>query len=152
VAVEAVKRIDAILAIEREINGLTAEARLAVRAGRSRPLVDDLETWLREQLGKLSSKADLVKAISYLLSRWASFTRFLEDGRVCTTNNAAERAIRPLGRRAPQLDICRFRLRRSARRGHVHADRDLQAQRCRSARLACGRAGAIAGTLGLANW
>jgi transposase len=100
-AIEAVKRIDAILAIEREINGLTAQARLAARAERSRPLVDDLEIWLREQRGKLSSKADLAKAMSYMLSRWASFTRFLEDGRVCTTNNAAERAIRPLavGRR-----------------------------------------------------
>jgi transposase len=100
-AIEAVKRIDAILAIEREINGLTAQARLAARAERSRPLVGDLVGWLREQRGKLSSKADLAKAIGYMLSRWASFTRFLEDGRVCMTNNAAERAIRPLavGRR-----------------------------------------------------
>jgi transposase len=100
-AIEAVQRIDAILAIEREINGLTVEARLAARAERCRPLVDDLETWLREQRGKLSSKADLAKAIGYMLSRWRSFTRFLDDGRVCTTINAAERAIRPLavGRR-----------------------------------------------------
>jgi transposase len=100
-AIEAVQRIDAILAIEREINGLTAEARIAARAERSRPLVDDLESWLRQQRAKLSSKADLAKAIGYMLSRWASFTRCLEDGRVCMTNNAAERAIRPLavGRR-----------------------------------------------------
>ncbi len=43
----------------------------------------------------------MAKAIGYMLSRWASFTRFLEDARVCMTNNAAERAIRPLavGRR-----------------------------------------------------
>lgn len=100
-AIQAVKRIDAILAIEREINGLKTEARLAARAERSRPLIDDLEIWLREQRGKLSSKADLAKAIGYMLTRWSSFTRFLEDGRVCMTNNAAERAIRPLavGRR-----------------------------------------------------
>jgi transposase len=100
-AIEAVKRIDAILAIEREINGLAPEARTAARAERSRPLVDSLESWLREQRGKLSSKADLAKAIGYMLSRWQSFTRFLQDGRVCLTNNAAERAIRPLavGRR-----------------------------------------------------
>src|SRR6185436_5505454 len=74
-AIEAVQRIDAILAIEREINGFTAAARLAARTERSRPLVDDLGIWLREQRGKLSSKADLAKAISYMLSRWASFTR-----------------------------------------------------------------------------
>jgi transposase len=100
-AIEAVQRIDAILAIEREINGLTAEVRLAARAERSRPFVDDLGIWLREQRGKLSSKTDPAKAMSYMLSRWASFTRFLEDGRVCMTNNAAERSIRPLavGRR-----------------------------------------------------
>ena len=95
------QRIDAILAIEREINGLATEARAAARAERSRPLVDGLESWLREQRGKLSSKADLAKAIGYMLSRWSPFTRFLADGRVCMTNNAAERAIRPLavGRR-----------------------------------------------------
>ena len=100
-AIEAVQRIDAILAIEREINGLATEARAAARAERSRPLVDSLESWLREQRDKLSSKADLAKAIGYMLSRWASFTHFLADGRVCMTNNAAERAIRPLavGRR-----------------------------------------------------
>jgi transposase len=100
-AIEAVKRIDAILAIEREINGLAAEARAAVRAERSRPLVDSLESWLREHRGRLSSKADLAKAIDYMLKRWPSFTRFLEDGRVCLTNNAAERALRGIavGRR-----------------------------------------------------
>ena len=28
--------------------------------------------------------------------RWDGFTRFLDDGRICLTNNAAERALRPL--------------------------------------------------------
>ncbi len=34
--------------------------------------------------------------------RWEAFTRFLEDGRICLTNNAAERALRgiALGRKA----------------------------------------------------
>lgn len=37
-----------------------------------------------------------------MLSRWPSFTRFLEDGRICLTNNAAERGLRgaALGRKA----------------------------------------------------
>ncbi len=100
-AIEAVQHIDAIFAIEREINGLAAEARAAVRAERSRPLVARFETWLRDQRGKLSSKSELAKAIDYMLKRWPSFTRFLDDGRVCLSNNAAERALRGIavGRR-----------------------------------------------------
>jgi transposase len=49
----------------------------------------------------LSSGNDTAKAINYLLNRWAAFTRFLDDGRVCLTNNAAERALRgvAVGRR-----------------------------------------------------
>jgi transposase len=101
IAIEAVRRIDALFAIEREINGMTAEARLAVRAARSRPLVTKLEAWLREHRAKLSAKSEMAKAIDYLLKRWPSFTGFLEDGRICLSNNAAERAIRGIavGRR-----------------------------------------------------
>jgi len=97
IAIEAVKRIDALFAIEREINGLSPEQRLAVRRARSKPLVDDLEKWLREERRKLSSKTALAKAIDYSLKRWSALTRFLDDGRICMSNNAAERAVR--GRR-----------------------------------------------------
>ncbi len=101
IAIEAVRRIDALFAIEREINGMTAEGRRAVRAARSRSLVTELEAWLREHRSKLSAKSEVAKAIDYLLKRWPSFTRFLEDGRICLSNNAAERAIRGIavGRR-----------------------------------------------------
>jgi transposase len=39
--------------------------------------------------------------MDYMLTRWPAFTRFLDDGRICLTNNAAERAIRcvAVGRR-----------------------------------------------------
>src|ERR687883_810446 len=101
IAIEAVRRIDALFAIEREINGMTAEGRRAVRAARARPLVTALEAWLREHRAKLSAKAEAAKAIDYQLKRWPSFTGFLEDGRICLSNNAAERAIRGIavGRR-----------------------------------------------------
>src|SRR4051794_12206197 len=85
IAIEAVRRIDALFAIEREINGMTAGG--TVRAERSRPLVTALEAWLREHRAKLSSKAETAKAIDYLLKRWPSFTGFLEDGRICLSNN-----------------------------------------------------------------
>src|SRR4051812_31877220 len=56
IAIEAVRRIDALFAVEREINGMTAEGRRAVRAARARPLVTALEAWLREHRAKLSAK------------------------------------------------------------------------------------------------
>jgi hypothetical protein len=93
-AFEAVKRIDAIFDIEREINGRPIAERLAVRRAQVAPLVAELETWMRAQRGKLSRHSDVGKAIDYMLKRWDSFTRFLEDGRICLTNNAAERALR----------------------------------------------------------
>ena len=101
-ALEAVRRLDAIFALEREINGLTAGERLAVRQARSLALVRDLETWMRTERARLSRHADVAKAMDYMLKRWAAFTRFLDDGRICLTNNAAERALRgiALGRKA----------------------------------------------------
>jgi transposase len=93
-AFEAVKRIDAIFDIEREINGRSIDQRVAVRQERVAPLVSELETWMRQEYGKLSRHSDVAKAMNYMLSRWQTFTRFLDDGRICITNNAAERALR----------------------------------------------------------
>ena len=95
-ALEAVKRIDVIFDVEREINGLGADERLRVRRETCAPLVAALETWLRAERAKLSRHAAIAKAIDYMLTRWPGFTRFLEDGRICLTNNAAERAMRGL--------------------------------------------------------
>jgi hypothetical protein len=109
-ALEAVRRIDALLSasrslrseIERAIAGQTPEQRRAVRQELSAPLVADLKTWLTEQRAKLSRGNDLAKAIDYMLKRWTAFTRFLDDGRVDLSNNAAERALRgiALGRKS----------------------------------------------------
>jgi transposase len=101
-AVEAVRRIDALFAIERTINGQSAERRRQVRQEASAPLIADLERWLREERPKLSRGNDLAKAMDYLLKRWPAFTRFLDDGRICLSNNAAERALRgiALGRKS----------------------------------------------------
>ena len=101
-ALEAVKRIDALFDVEREINGETAERRLAVRQEKSAPLVAELEDWMLTERAGLSRHASAAKAMDYMLKRWGSFARFLDDGRICLTNNAAERALRgiALGRRA----------------------------------------------------
>lgn len=103
-ALEAVTRIDALFDIEREINGLSAEERLAARRRLSRPLVDSLHDWMKTTRASLSKHAPVAKAITYMLEkdRWPAFTRFLDDGCICLTNNAAERALRgiALGRKA----------------------------------------------------
>jgi transposase len=101
-AIEATRRIDEIFAIEREINGTAPEQRLALRHDRIRPLVGEFERWMRTERARLSRHADIAKAMDYMLKRWPAFTAFLDDGRICLSNNAAERALRciALGRRA----------------------------------------------------
>jgi transposase len=102
IAIEVVRRIDALFDIQRAINGKSIEERKSVRHELSRPLIDDLQVYLREQRARLSRGHDLAKAIDYILKRWAAFTLFLEDGRVCLSNNAAERGLRgiALGRKS----------------------------------------------------
>jgi transposase len=101
-ALEVVRRIDALFDIERTINGESAESRKAIRRELSAPLVADLEVWMREQRTKLSRGNDVAKAMDYMLKRWSVFTRFLDDGRICLSNNAAERGLRgiALGRKS----------------------------------------------------
>ena len=93
-ALEAVRRIDELFEIERAINGQSSERRRAVRQELSAPLVANLEAWMREQRAKLSRGNDVAKAMDYMLKRWIAFTRFLDDGRICLSNNAAERGVR----------------------------------------------------------
>jgi len=101
IAVEAVRRIDEIFAVERTIRGRSAAERLAVRQTQVKPLVLELEAFLREKRALLSPGSTTAKAIGYSLIRWDAFTRFLDDGRICLSNNAAERALRgiAIGRR-----------------------------------------------------
>jgi transposase len=101
-ALEAVRRIDAVFDIERAINGRGVEARLAARCEHAAPVVADLEGWMRAERERLSRHAPVAKAIDYMLKRRDGFAQFLEDGRICLSNNAAERALRgvALGRKA----------------------------------------------------
>jgi transposase len=101
-ALEAVRRIDRLFEIERTINGRTAQERRAVRQEFSASLVTELEAWMREERPKLPRGSDVAKAMDYMLKRWPAFTRFLDDGRVCLSNNAAERGLRgiALGRKS----------------------------------------------------
>lgn len=102
IALEAVKRIDVLFDIERSVNGLSANERLRVRQEQSATLLSELETWLREERARLSRSASVTKPIDYMLKRWDRFAGFLNDGRICLSNNAAERTLRcfALGRKS----------------------------------------------------
>jgi len=101
VAAEAMERIAALYAIEKEIRGHSADERCEVRGTRARPLLDSLKQWLEETLGKLSRKSDTALAVRYALSRWDALLRYCDDGRIEIDNNAAERSLRTvaLGRK-----------------------------------------------------
>src|SRR5437879_5149012 len=74
IAIEVVRRIDALFEIERSINGKSAEERLVVRRALSRPWTADLHAYTRAQRADLSRGPDLAKAFIHILRRWASFT------------------------------------------------------------------------------
>ena len=76
----------------------TAPPRKNVCASATNAAGRSLSPWrvLREQRAKLSGQSKVAKAIAYSLTRWVALTRFLDDGRLCMSNNAAEREIRPL--------------------------------------------------------
>jgi transposase len=102
IALEAVRRIDVLFDIERTINGLSAEERLRVRREKSASHLSALEAWLRDERARLSRSASVAEPIDYMLKRWSRFAQFIDDGRICLTNNAAERALRgfALGRKS----------------------------------------------------
>ncbi|MCP1751038.1 IS66 family transposase [Bradyrhizobium elkanii] len=99
IALEAVRRLDALFEIERAING--SSKRRAVRQVQSKPILDDMHAWLLCERETLSRSSEVLKPMNYMLRRWDDFARFLDDGRICLTNNCAERALRgiALGRR-----------------------------------------------------
>jgi hypothetical protein len=96
IALEVVRRIDALFDIEREINGFSAEERFATRSLKSAPIVRALNERMRAERAKLSPHSAVAKAIDYMLTQCLAFSHFLDDGRICLTNNAAERALRGL--------------------------------------------------------
>ena len=101
IAVEALRRIGELYAVEADVHGQSPAQRLAARRRRSKPIVDALRAWLEAQLPLLSGSSTLAEAIRYALARWYGLTRFLHDGRVDLDTNPVERAIRPvaLGRK-----------------------------------------------------
>src|SRR5882672_11223558 len=96
IAAEALRRIAELYAIERSIQGGTADARRHVRNTSARPLIEMMKPWLETELGRVPPAGPLAEAIRYALARWPALTRFLDDGRIELDNNPVERAIRPI--------------------------------------------------------
>lgn len=94
IALEALERIAALFVVESSVNGCVPEQRRAARAEHAAPLLDQLKTFLDTSLTKISGKSELAKAIRYALSRWKALVRYVGDGHLEMTNNAAERAMR----------------------------------------------------------
>ena len=135
IASEALERIAGLYAIEKDIRGRSADERHAVRQDRSRPIIDDLEPWLRAKLALISQKTKLAEAIRYALSRW-DWSHPLPRRWPHRDRFQCRRAQHPPDRTEPEeRAVRRLRRRRRTLGGHRLADRDLQAQRRRSARL-----------------
>lgn len=95
-AAQALEMIARLFAIEADVRGRSPTERVAVRHERANPILDELRALLDVTLAKISGKSDFAKAIRYATSRWTALTRYVDDGRLKMSNNAAERAMRPL--------------------------------------------------------
>jgi len=94
ITTEVLERIGALYKVEEEVRGKPIEIRLEARLSRSKPLLDELRSWLEKSLRTLSAKSDTAAAIRYALSRWRALTRYTDDGLLEIDNNTAERALR----------------------------------------------------------
>jgi transposase len=95
-AEEALNRIGLLFEIERLLTGKAPDERRRVRQAKAKPLLDDLAAFLDTTLARIPGKSALAAAIRYARARWPALTRYVDDGRLELSNNAAERSIRPL--------------------------------------------------------
>ncbi len=134
IAQEVVRRIDELFANERAINGKPANERRALRQERSKPLIVSIEAHLREQCSKLSSKHDLAKAMSYLLSPVGGLHPLSRRRTGLPLKQCRRTRAAGCGHWETQLDLCRIRPRRAPSRRHLFAHPDLQIKRRRPPR------------------
>jgi transposase len=116
IAKEALERIAALYAIEKEIHSRPPDQRQQVRSTRSRPLLESLHAWFNASLMKLPRKSEVAVAIHYALGRWSQLLRYCDYGRLEIDNNAAERALRAVALGRKNYLFCRIECRWRARR------------------------------------
>ncbi len=96
IADEGIVQIRKLYRIEKEIRDNAPETRAAARQERSKPIIDQMEIWLRETRSRVSAKSPTGEALSYIAKHWNGLTVFLDDGRVELDSNSVERTIRPI--------------------------------------------------------
>jgi transposase len=95
---EAVRRIDELYKIEREIGAFTDAERAALRKEKAAPLLESLNAWASSQVHGTLPSGKLGEAFVYLRNQWPKLIRYVNDGQVAIDTNLAERAIRPFAR------------------------------------------------------
>jgi transposase len=98
IAAEGLARIGTLYAIEAEAReaGLDPAAIHALRHASAKPKAEALKAWLDDTRPKVLGASGTCKAIDYMLKRWSTLTRYLDDGRHPIDNNPIENAIRPI--------------------------------------------------------
>jgi transposase len=106
---EAVRRIDALYLIERQIKDLNDAERTRIRRTESVPQLASLHAWASQMQHETMPSGKLGEALGYLLTQWPKLIRYVEDSRLAIDTNLAENAIRPfaLGRRYARSMIMR---------------------------------------------
>jgi len=96
IAEETIKRIAKLYGVEKEVRGQPPDERVKIRQRKSKPIFNDLETWLNAQLIRISGKSPLAGAIRYALTRMKKLRPWLDHGFLELDNNTAERSMRPI--------------------------------------------------------
>lgn len=95
-AEEMLTMIQQLYAIERDIKDLEVDAIREIRQLRSIPILNKIETWLKNQLLETLPKSAIGMAIAYTLNLWPRLIRYTQDGRFRIDNNLIENAVRPI--------------------------------------------------------
>jgi transposase len=91
---EILRRIGELYAIEAQVRGQPQDTRQRIRQLQARPLLIELELWLRNRLLTLSTQSETTKAINYMLNQWQALIYYCDDGVAEIDNNIAENALR----------------------------------------------------------
>ena len=94
IAKEAVERVRALYAVERQGKEASVEVRLRLRRERSAPLLAELHDRLLQWKQQLLPKHPMAEAINYALGQWQELNVFSTDGAVPIDNNVSEREMK----------------------------------------------------------
>ena len=94
IAKEAVERVRALYAVERQAQDKTVEARLQVRQSQTAPLLAQLRERLLAWKEQLLPKHPMAEATNYAIGQWAELNVFCSDGAIPIDNNVSEREMK----------------------------------------------------------